>query len=186
MLAAPAVAIGFTPVSCEQTPPPQLPRTPQDGASEYVKGFRLLPSWHEYVDVTGFRIGVPDGWTYQRIGTTVCFRDPDNLRFLSVDPDRNPAGNPIKACTTEAQRLVGSGKMPKYELVSLVPAALQPTAADWEYSWLGPTGVRMHAKTRWSKSGTHAYAISWATRDFEWQTNTAYFGAALSYFTPIQ
>jgi eukaryotic-like serine/threonine-protein kinase len=182
--AAPA-GTGFTPVGCEKPPAANLPRTPQKGASTGAKGFKLLNSWHEYVDVTGFRIGVPDGWTYERIGTTVCFRDPDNVRFLSVDPARNPAGNPIKACTTEANRLIAAGAMPEYELISLESASMQSTAADWEYTWTGPAGVRMHAKTRWLKGGTHAYAVSWATRDFDWQINTAYYGAALSYFTPI-
>jgi serine/threonine protein kinase len=182
--AGPAIT-GFTPVACEKPPGHNLPRTPQKGASTRAKGFKLLNSWHEYVDITGFRIGVPDGWTYQRIGTTVCFRDPDNVRFLSVDPARNPAGDPIKACTTEANRLVTTGEMPAYQLVSLEPSSMQSTAADWEYTWTGPAGVRLHAKTRWLKGGTHAYAISWATRDFDWQINTAYYGAALSYFTPI-
>jgi tRNA A-37 threonylcarbamoyl transferase component Bud32 len=178
-------ATGFTPAVCQRPAPSTLPHTPQRGAATRAKGFTLLPSWHEYVDPTGFRIGVPDGWTYQRIGTTVCFRDPDSVRFLSVDPARNPAGNPIKACRTEAQRLVTSGQMPGYRLVSLEDSALQVTAADWEYTWQGSAGARMHAKTRWMKSGTHAYAISWATRDFEWPTDTAFFGAALSTFTGI-
>jgi hypothetical protein len=144
-----------------------------------------MPSWHEYVDVSGFQIGVPDGWTYERIGTTVCFRDPDNVRFLSVDPERNPAGNPIKACTTEANRLIAAGDLPEYQQIALAPAALQSTAADWEYTWTGPAGVRMHATTRWMKAGTHAYAVSWATRDFDWQINNALYNAALSSFTPI-
>jgi tRNA A-37 threonylcarbamoyl transferase component Bud32 len=182
---APA-STGFTPIGCEQPPGPNLPRTPQKGASTSTRGFKLLDSWHEYVDPSGFRIGVPDGWTYQRVGTTLCFRDTSNVRFMSVDPDRNPAGDPMKACTNEASRLVAAGDMPDYQLVSLYRASMQITAADWEYTWTGPKDVRMHAKTRWFKSGEHAYAVSWATRDFDWQINTAYYGAALSAFTAIK
>jgi hypothetical protein len=133
--------------------------------------------------VSGFRVGVPDGWTYEKVGTTVCFRDPDNIRFLSVDPERNPAGDPIKACTTEAARLVRSGAMPNYQLIRLDRSPLQIKAADWEYSWDGPKNIRMHATTRWFKSGDKAFALSWATRDFDWQGNTAYYGAAISSFS---
>jgi tRNA A-37 threonylcarbamoyl transferase component Bud32 len=176
---------GFTPVACQQPVGPRLPRTPQKGAATSSRGFKLLDSWHEYADRSGFRIGVPDGWTYERVGTTLCFRDPANVRFMSVDPDRDPAGDPVKACTNEAGRLVAAGDMRGYRQVGLERAAMQITAADWEYTWTGPKD-RMHAKTRWFKSGSHAYAVSWATRDFDWQINTAYYGAALSTFTAIK
>jgi hypothetical protein len=76
--------------------------------------------------------------------------------------------------------------MPDYQMISLDRAAMQITAADWEYTWGGPSGTRMHAKTRWFKSGTHAYAVSWATRDFDWQINNAFYGAAISTFTAIK
>ena len=88
---------GFTPVVCQQPPGANLRRTPQPNALRTAKGFALLSSWSEYVDVSGFRIGVPDGWTYEKVGTTVCFRDPNNVRYLSVDPARNPKGDPVKA-----------------------------------------------------------------------------------------
>jgi serine/threonine protein kinase len=177
---------GFTPIGCQQPPRPGLPRTPQKGASTSSRGFKLLDSWHEFVDASGFRIGVPDGWTYERVGSTLCFRDTGNVRFMSVDPERNPAGDPVKACANEAARLVAAGDLPAYQQVSLERASMQITAADWEYTWTGPKDVRMHAKTRWFKSGEHAYAVSWATRDFDWQINTAYYGAALSTFTAIR
>jgi serine/threonine protein kinase len=181
---APAVGpTGFTPIACEQPPGSNLPLTPQPGAQRKAKGFALLRGWSEYTDVSGFRVGVPDGWTYEKVGTTVCFRDPNNIRFLSVDASRNPAGDPIKACTVEAARLVRSGAMPNYQLISLNRSALQIKAADWEYTWDGPKNIRMHATTRWFKSGDRAFALSWATRDFDWQINTAFYGAAISSFS---
>jgi eukaryotic-like serine/threonine-protein kinase len=174
---------GFTPIACARPPGTNLPLTPQPGAQRRAKGFALLRSWSEYTDVSGFRVGVPDGWTYEKVGTTVCFRDPNNIRFLSVDPNRNPAGDPIKACTVEAARLVRTGAMPNYQLISLNRSPLQIKAADWEYTWDGPGNIRMHATTRWFKSGDKAFALSWATRDFDWQINTAYYGAAISSFS---
>jgi hypothetical protein len=135
------------------------------------------------VDVSGFRVGVPDGWTYEKVGTTICFRDANDITFLSVDPARTPAGDPVKACRTEAARLIRAGQLPQYKLIDLSRTSLQITAADWEYAWTGPTGVRMHAKTRWFKSGGKAFALSWATRDFEWSFNTGPYGVAISSFS---
>jgi hypothetical protein len=174
---------GFTPVACQQPPGAHLPRTPQPGARHTTKGFALLSSWSEYVDASGFRVGIPDGWTYEKIGTTICFRDPNNIRFLSVDPARNPAGDPVNACRAEAVRLVAAGQLPQYTLIDLRRTSLQITAADWEYAWTGSSKVRMHAKTRWFKSGDKAFALSWATRDSDWPFNTAFYGAAISSFS---
>jgi hypothetical protein len=182
---ATAPATGFTPVACTRPPGPSLPHTPQPGAARRAKGFDLLPSWSEYMDSTGFKVAVPDGWSYERIGTTVCFRDPGNVRFLAVDPARKPSADPVRACDTEATRLIRAGDLPQYQRISLDRAPLQITAADWEYAWTAPGGMRMHAKTRWFKSGDHAYALSWATRDLDWQINTPYFGATISSFSPI-
>jgi tRNA A-37 threonylcarbamoyl transferase component Bud32 len=173
---------GFTPVVCQQPPGANLPRTPQPHALRTAKGFALLSSWSEYVDGSGFRIGVPDGWTYEKVGTTVCFRDPNNVRYLSVDPARNPRGDPVKACQTEAARLKDAGQLPDYQLIGLHRTPLI-TAADWEYSWTGPKNVRMHAKTRWFKSNGKAFALSWAARDFEWSFNTGPYGVAIGSFS---
>jgi tRNA A-37 threonylcarbamoyl transferase component Bud32 len=180
----PAAAVGgFTPVACQQPASANLPRTPQLHARRTVGDFALPPSWSEFVDASGFRVGVPDGWTYEKVGTTVCFRDPHDIRFLSVDPARNPAGDPVKACQTEAARLVRAGQLPHYTLIDLHRATLQITAADWEYTWTDPTDVRMHAKTRWFKSGGKAFALSWATRDFEWTFTSAPYDLAISSFS---
>jgi len=173
---------GFTPVVCQQPPGANLRRTPQPNALRTAKGFALLSSWSEYVDVSGFRIGVPDGWTYEKVGTTVCFRDPNNVRYLSVDPARNPKGDPVKACQTEAARLKAAGQLPGYQLIGLHRTPLI-TAADWEYTWTGPKNVRMHAKTRWFKSNGKAFALSWAARDFEWSFNTGPYGVAIGSFS---
>jgi eukaryotic-like serine/threonine-protein kinase len=73
--------------------------------------------------------------------------------------------------------------MPQYKLIGLNRASLQIKAADWEYTWTGPRNVRMHATTRWFKSGDKAFALSWATRDFDWQINRAYYAAVISSFS---
>jgi serine/threonine protein kinase len=178
-----ATSLGFSPVACENPASSTAPRTPQPNAKHSSNGWALLAGWSYYTDAAGFQMAVPDGWSYERIGTTICFRDPSNVRFLSIDPDRNPAGDPVQACQKEAARLVQAGELPKYTQIDLQRAPLQIKAADWEYTYDGPRGVRMHATTRWFASGGKAFALGWATRDFDWQINFTFHSMVVSSFS---
>jgi tRNA A-37 threonylcarbamoyl transferase component Bud32 len=177
----PAPAGGFSPVACDRPPAPDAPRTPQPGAKREANGWRLL-SGYSYFTADEFHLGVPDGWTYEKVGTTYCFRDPGNIRILSVDPARAPAGNPIQACRTEATRLVRAGALPGYQQIGITRVPLQKRAADWEYRYEGPQDARMHATTRWFASGGKAFALGWITRDFEWGQNLAMYQMIQSTF----
>ena len=180
--AAPAIT-GFSPVVCDREPAAGAPRTPQPGAKTSVNGWELMSGFSYFADPAGFHIGVPDGWTYEKIGTTICFRDPDNVRILSIDYGRNPQGDPVVACRTEANRLVRAGALPKYKLVGQIERVpLLNRAADWEYRYDNASAVRMHAITRWFASGEHAYAIGWITRDFDWDQNRATYALLQSSF----
>jgi tRNA A-37 threonylcarbamoyl transferase component Bud32 len=180
---APAVAGGFSPVACDRRPAADAPRTPQPGAKREVNGWELLSGYSYFADA-GFHLGVPDGWTYERVGTTFCFRDPDNIRILSVDPARAPSGDPVRACRTEADRLVRAGALPEYQQIGIAEVPLLERAADWEYRYDGREAVRMHATTRWFASGGRAFALGWITRDFDWGQNLAMFQMVQSTFYP--
>jgi serine/threonine protein kinase len=174
---------GFSPLVCEGEPPAGARRTPQPGAARTIKGYELLPGFSAFTDdQLNFRIAVPDGWTYERTGKTVCFRDPGNIRILSVDTGRNPAGDPVQACRKEANRLRASGVLPAYEEKHIRPAALAIKAADWEYTYRGPEEVRMHATTRWFVSEGRGFALGWITRDFDWPQNLSTYGMIQSTF----
>jgi hypothetical protein len=126
---------------------------------------------------------VPDGWSYQRIGTTYCFRDPDDGdRVLSLDVGRNPAGDPVKACRTEAARLERTGALPGYKLVTIEAKPLLNKAADWEYEYDDADRVPLHAQTRWFATAGKAYAISWVTRQIDWTGDLATVNMVLSTF----
>jgi hypothetical protein len=174
---------GFSPLVCEGEPSAAARRTPQPGAARTIKNYELLPGYSAFTDDTlDFRIAVPDGWTYERMGKTVCFRDPANIRILSVDTARNPAGDPVQACRKEANRLRASGALPAYEEKHIRPAALAIKAADWEYTYRGPEDVRMHATTRWFVSEGRGFALGWITRDFDWPQNLSSYGMIQSTF----
>ncbi|MEV8506547.1 serine/threonine-protein kinase [Actinoplanes sp. NPDC051475] len=172
---------GFSPVGCLSPAAPGLPRTPQSGAEKLRDGWALYQGW-SYFTRGDFHIAVPDGWTYERIGTTLCFRDPSNLRVLSVDPERKAKGDPVKACRDEAARLRAAGDLPGYQQYALRKVPSLTRAADWEYAYDGPTGVRMHAMTRWIASDGSGYAFGLMTRDLDWPANFATWGMIVSTF----
>jgi hypothetical protein len=173
--AAPAAASagGFSPTVCDREPAADAQRTPQPGAKQTLGEWTLISGFSYFTDTSGFDVGVPDGWKYERVGTTVCFWDPGNIRILSIDSGRNPKGDPVKACQTEAKRLVEAGALPGYRQIGITRAPLAIKAADWEYRYDGADDVRMHANTRWFAAEGKAFALGWMTRDFEWDQNKA-------------
>ncbi len=159
---------GFSPLACAGPAPPDAPRTPQPEAPRTMKGWDLLDGFSAFTDPSGFRLAVPDGWTYERVDSTLCFRDPENVRILSLNDSRDPAGDPVQACRKEADRLVESGAVPGYRQISLEPSVLAGKAADWEYTYTGPRDMPMHAITRWFVAEDRGYALGWVTREFDW------------------
>jgi hypothetical protein len=176
------VAVGFSPALCDGPAPSAAPRLPQKSAARGVNGWALIPGWSYFADGSGFHIPVPDGWTYQRIGTMYCFRDTLGDRVLSLDTARNPAGDPVKACKTEAARLVKAGALPGYQQISIETRPLLNKAADWEYRYRDPAGTLLHVQTRWFASNGHAYALSWATREIDWSADLSKISMVLSTF----
>jgi tRNA A-37 threonylcarbamoyl transferase component Bud32 len=164
---------GFSPLACDQPPSANAKRTPQPDAKATLGDWTLYSGFSYFSAPSGFHVGVPDGWTYEQIGTTVCFWDPGNIRVLSIDDARNPSGDPVKACRAEAERLQSAGALPEYRQIGITRAELAVKAADWEYRYTAAGNVRMHAKTRWFAAGGKAFALGWMTRDFEWDQNRA-------------
>jgi len=177
-----AAAGGFSPVVCSGPAPRSAPTAPQKNAARGYDGFDLFGGWSYFTDGTGFHMPVPDGWSYQKIGTTYCFRDPHGERVLSLDTGRNPTGDPVKACRAEAARLIRAGVLPNYQQISIAPRELVNDAADWEYTYNDANGVPLHAQTVWLAKGGKAYAISWATREIDWSGDLAKVNMVLTTF----
>jgi tRNA A-37 threonylcarbamoyl transferase component Bud32 len=177
-----AVLVGFSPATCNQPPVSAAPRLPQRGAPSGVNGWTLLRGWSYFTDGTGVHMPVPDGWTWQQVGTMYCFRDPGGDRVLSLDTARNPAGDPVQACRTEAARLVRAGALRGYEEVAIEPRPLLNKAADWEYRYEDVDGTELHARTRWFASAGRGFAISWSSREIDWIGDLAKINMVLSTF----
>ncbi|MCY1145162.1 protein kinase [Actinoplanes sp. Pm04-4] len=178
---AQAAATGFSAAVCTAPEPSGLPAAPQPNAVREVAGLALMSGWSYLSDGSGFLMPVPDGWTYQRVGTSFCLRDPVGDTVMSLDTGRNPAGDPVRACRAEATRLVQAGALPGYEEIYIERRPLLNKAADWEYRY-DLNGTRMHAQTRWFVKGGKGYAITWATRDFDWTGDAAKINMVLTSF----
>lgn len=159
---------GFSPITCDAAPPPGLPVTPKKDAARGVNGWTLLSGWSYFTDGSGFHLAVPDGWTYQRIGTTYCFRNPENSSVMSLDLGRDPDDDPVKACQAEDRRLREEGRIPGYALVAVAVVPLLHKAADWDVRYQGAGGELRRATTRWVAIDGKAYALGWATPDSAW------------------
>lgn len=177
----PAVG-GFSPVACNGVATSDAPETPQKNAARGVGGFALFPGWSYFTDGTGLHMPVPDHWTYQKVGTTYCFRDPDGGRLMTLDVGRKPGGDPLQACRTEAARLVSAGALPGYHLILIEPRLLLNKAADWEYQYTAPDKTLLHVQTRWFATNGKAFAISWQTRDVDWSGDFAKISMVLTTF----
>jgi serine/threonine protein kinase len=165
---ASAASVGFSPVVCNGAVPKDAPHAPQKNAARGVNGWALLDGWSYFDDGSGLHMAVPDGWTYQKVRTTYCFRDPAGDRVLSLDTARNPAGDPVQACKNEAARLVREGALPGYQQITIEAKPLLNKAADWEYRYRDRDGVLLHAQTRWFATNGKAFAISWSGREIDW------------------
>jgi hypothetical protein len=176
---------GFSPRVCDAPAPADLPVTPARGAARTApNGFGMYPNW-SFHQTAEFGVAVPDGWTFRKVGTTWCFRDPDGQRVLSVDPSRRPGGDPVQACRNEEQNLTKAGLLPKYEQIELGPVTyFDRPAADWEYRHSNAGGTALHTSVRWFSVGEKAYAVGWVTRDFDWTASLNYLNMIRASFSP--
>lgn len=159
---------GFSPIVCDVPPPDDVPVAPRDRAARGVNGWALQAGWSYFTDGSGFHIPVPDGWTYQRIGATYCFREPGGPRVLSLDVGRQARTDPLRGCRAEERRLRQTGRVRDYALIAIAPVTLLHKAADWEYRYRGDTGILRRATTRWFSAGGRAYALGWSTTEATW------------------
>ncbi|HEY3008983.1 MAG TPA: serine/threonine-protein kinase [Micromonosporaceae bacterium] len=152
--------------------PPAGPRmlTPRPGAATVLDGRALPPHWSWHRDDAGFRLAVPDGWTYFRAGDIVCFVDPGGSRTLGIVPRQPATTDPVADARTQERRLLAAGVLPGYRRIR-VQRTLFVAGAEWEFTF--DNNGRRHVEVRtYPPSAGHAAALFWVTRDFDWAFNT--------------
>ncbi|GAA1606280.1 serine/threonine-protein kinase [Actinoplanes couchii] len=161
----------YSPVRCDATPPAGLPRTPQKAATRGVNGLMLQAGWSYFNDGSGFHIAVPDGWTYQRVGDTYCFRSPRGARVMSLDTGRDPTADPLAESQAEERRTASSKTPPGYALIDIAPVPLLNKAADWEFRYRSRAGTPRQAGVRWFVINGQAYTLGWSTPTKNWKSD---------------
>jgi hypothetical protein len=152
---APSVA----PTTAPANPPPPSP-TP-----------RGLPAgWQLRDDGTGFKVPVPDGWTFGRDEDgRALWRSPNREVLLLIDQTRNPKPDPVQDWkNNEAAR---QGGYRDYQRVRLEAVSYWDSAADWEFTYTSGSGTRLHVLNRgFVTAPDQAYSIYWSTPDAKWES----------------
>jgi hypothetical protein len=139
--------------------PPRSPGPPPAVAPQ--------PGFTWYVDPSGFRITLPDGWQAQHIGSAVCFRPPGGSGTLAVD-QWQPAGLNLVAYWEEREReLTGTAGYSRLQLE--VVGNFQRAAADWQFTYKDRNGDTIHVIARAMVFPTGpAYSVYWSVPEVNW------------------
>jgi hypothetical protein len=159
-------------------PVPTVPPRPGD---------HVLPQgWSWYADASGFRIGVPQGWTISRADGRVYFRDAPSGRTLAVEPIVQPDLSPLAWTDAQEKSRLDNGEFPKYTVISKTPVTVYQGGADWEFTFDSPRGAtRLHALIRaFRVSPQQGYAIWWLTRELDWSPTRPLCDLAIASFHP--
>lgn len=153
-------------------------------ASRQPAWMQLLPGWDWYVDPSGYRIAVPDGWLAYTGPDGVCFREPGDTRWLAVQTWTG--SDPVGHVTDRESRMLTASPAPDgYQLLGIDPLDYYAGAADWEFTFVEPSGIRMHAQVRdFLVAPGRGYTILWCTRGFDWQPNLDNARMMRASFTP--
>jgi hypothetical protein len=173
--AAPAVPSTPAAASPAASPAGGLPIAPPAG---------LPDGWQDYRDPTGFSLAVPMGWSTERDGSILYFRDPVDGRVLGIDQTDKPNMDPVADWTNQRNHRVAGGDFPGYREIGIRPVSYFVACADWEFTY-DRGGGRTHAINRGFVTSDHqAYGIWWSTPDSSWQGNLPNFDLITRTFQP--
>ncbi|GAB3456479.1 serine/threonine-protein kinase [Streptomonospora sediminis] len=135
------------------------------------------PDMTDYEDPnTGFTVDIPQNWTFDHHdGRSVIFDIPDE-GYLQIDQTPNPQDNALADWERQEPKL--SANFPEYELVE-IRALGEPytddyvSAADWEFTFRGSGGARMHAIDRAFHTEETGYALFLVTTEQNFARNSA-------------
>jgi hypothetical protein len=148
-------------------------------------GQPVLPAgWYRYTDETGFSVAIPQGWSVQRSGTIVYFREPVGGRYLGIDQTDQPQLDPVADWAGKEAYRVGRGDFPDYRRIRLEEVPYFQKAADWEFTYL-VDGGRTHVLNRgFITSPNRAYGMWWSTPDSAWDGSLEALRLIQTSFTP--
>ncbi|KUP95957.1 serine/threonine-protein kinase [Thermobifida cellulosilytica] len=134
------------------------------------------PPLTRHEDSTGFSLDVPEGWSVERRGSSVFFRNPDG-GYLQVDQTDSPGDDAKEDWENQARG--ASGRFSNYDLIGIEysdhPSMERyVTASDWEFTFTS-NGRQMHAVNRGFHTEKKGYALFLVYPEDDWEET----GAAL-------
>ena len=166
------------PTSTSPFPCP-LPGLPPAGQAGQPRSSAPKPSvaaqngFEWYLDSTGFRITVPQGWSAVHAGSAVCFRDPHSIRTLAVD-QWQPADLDLVAYWRRQERKLTDAVGAAHYTPGVIRTVgnFDRAAAYWEFTYTDPAGVAIHVAARAMVYPTGpAYAVFWLVPQVDWSTD---------------
>ncbi|MBE1531290.1 serine/threonine-protein kinase [Actinomadura algeriensis] len=171
-----AAPVTTKPEEPKETPSPTVPA-----------GFR------EHKDGSGYSIAIPEDWTGPEAGQSGdYFYSPDRSVYIQVDQTDDPNDSALEDWEN-AER--GGAGWPGYERINLAPTGDHPPvpdtgdgedSADWEFTYDGKGGTRMHILNRGFVANGYGYAILLRAPHEGWDGLFAELQPVYESFTPAE
>jgi serine/threonine protein kinase len=169
---SPRASAKATPVqrsSPSPTPPSARPTTAGPSPAAPAAGVAVPAGYVRRSDPSGFSLAVPQGWTVDRQGRFVYFRDQGTGRFLLVDQTNSPKADPVQ--DWEAQEQARRGGMADYRRVTIEAVDYFLRAADWEFTFTDG-GAPLHVRNRgFVTAPDQGYALYFSTPAGMWDAS---------------
>ncbi|WP_035848254.1 serine/threonine-protein kinase [Kitasatospora azatica] len=176
--AAPSTAAPTTtaPTSPAAAPPPAgspaaAPSSPAASAS--AAGPQVPAGYQLYTDPSGFKIVLPQWLTDQGVGYRATTRKFGG-HGLSLLVDWQSPANSSALADWQASDASGATTFSGYQRIQVAPVTYGQwtNAADWEWTFSGSSGTRMHSLNRGFvvDNGKYGYALLWTSSDADWSS----------------
>ncbi|MEU6414942.1 protein kinase [Microbispora sp. NPDC046933] len=129
-----------------------------------------VPQGYRMVTEGGVSLAVPKDWSAAADDGAVRLTGPKDSG-QSITIKRIPDGS--LAALRSAEQNLDIKDFTDYTQVQLRQVDYRYPAADWEYTYTNTSEVTVHAVIRYLETGGRAYAIMFASPDFDWNESAA-------------
>ncbi|MDG4822833.1 protein kinase [Asanoa sp. WMMD1127] len=149
-------------------------------------GFTLPAGWTMRDDGSGFKVPVPNGWTFSRDDDgRAKWTEPNGNRFLLIEGTRNPKPDPRQDWLTNEQYRKGGYN--NYRRIRIETVDYWDKAADWEFTYTSNSGTRLHVLNRgFVTAKDQAYSIYFSTPDSQWRASRGMLNVIIEGFKPAR
>ncbi|WP_143734229.1 serine/threonine-protein kinase [Microbispora rosea] len=146
--------------------------TPPDTAAPTARPLSAVrvPEGYQPVTEGGVSLAVPKEWSTAVEDGTVRLTGPKDSG-QSITIKRIPDGS--LAALQSAEQNLDIKDFTDYTQVQLRQVDYRYPAAEWEYTYTNASEVTVHAVIRYLEAGERAYAIMFASPDFDWNESAA-------------